>query len=55
MELHSIKEKVLPEIDEDFLSKFGMSSEQELRETVAKNLKRNIEDIEKSLAQKKNC
>ncbi|WP_461833502.1 trigger factor [Desulfothermus sp.] len=53
VELHSIKEKVLPELDEEFLSKFGMSSVEELRETVAKNLKRNIEDIEKSFAQKK--
>jgi len=53
VELHSIKEKVLPELDDEFLSKFAVNSVEELRDIVAKSLKRNIEDIEKSIAQKK--
>ncbi len=53
VELHSIKEKVLPELNEEFLSKFGMNSVEELKETLKKNLEKNLEEIEKSLAQKK--
>ena len=53
VELHSIKEKVLPELNEEFLARFGINSIEELREIMAKNLKEDFENIEKSIAQKK--
>lgn len=53
VELHNIKEKVLPELDDKFADKFAMKSLDELKERMRNNLKKQIEDMEKSLAQKK--
>jgi len=53
VELNAIKERVLPEVNEDFARRFGMDSVEELKERLRENLKKNIEDMEKSLVQKK--
>ncbi len=53
VELHNIKEKVLPKLDDKFAEKFAFKSLDELKERVKERLKQEMEDMEKSLAQKK--
>jgi trigger factor len=53
VELHSLKERVLPEPNDEFAKKFGMETIEELKERLKENLKRNIEEIKKSIVQKK--
>ncbi len=53
VELNAIKERILPEVNDDFARKFGIDTVEELKERLRENLKKNIEDMEKSLVQKK--
>ncbi len=53
VELHSLKERVLPEANDEFAKKFGMDTLEDLKDRLRENLKKNIEDIEKSIVQKR--
>ncbi len=53
VELHAIKERILPELDEEFLAKFGLNSVEELKDRIRRSLEEEKKGFEKSLVQKR--